>query len=338
MTKKYNIAVVGATGNVGSNVLEILAERNFPIAEINAVASRSSVGKSVSFGEKLLKISTLDSIDFNKIDIAFFAAGSTIAKQYIPKIANNGCIVIDKSSYFRLNPDVPLIVPEANSIDLKNYSKKNIIANPNCCTIPLAVILKPLDNEYKINRVVASTYQSTSGAGRAAMDELYSQTKAKYVFQDRQPSVFKKQIAFNLFPHIGDFNTDGSTSEESKIESEVKKIMGTQLQISVTCVRVPIFLGHSISVNIEFSDNININEITEILSQADGIKVLSSTTSEQYITPVEVAGLDAVYVSRIRSDNSRMNSINLWITVDNLRKGAALNAVQIAEELTRYIK
>ncbi|WPY00568.1 Aspartate-semialdehyde dehydrogenase 2 [Candidatus Trichorickettsia mobilis] len=337
MIKKYNIAVVGATGNVGSNVLEILAERSFPIAEINAVASRSSVGKSVSYGEKLLKISTLDSIDFNKIDIAFFAAGSTIAKQYIPKIANNGCIVIDKSSYFRLNPDVPLIVPEANPIDLKNYSKRNIIANPNCCTIPLTVILKPLDNEYKINRVVASTYQSTSGAGKAAMDELYSQTKAKYVFQDRQPNVFKKQIAFNLFPHIGDFNTDGSTSEESKIESEVRKIMGAQLQISVTCVRVPVFLGHSISVNIEFSDNININEITEILSQADGVKVLSANTGEQYITPVEVAGLDAVYVSRIRSDNSRMNSINLWITVDNLRKGAALNAVQIAEELTRYI-
>ncbi|OZG31315.1 aspartate-semialdehyde dehydrogenase [Rickettsia endosymbiont of Culicoides newsteadi] len=337
MTKKYNIAVVGATGNVGRETLEILFERSLPINNIYAIASSESNGKEVSFGDGTIKISDIDSVDFSKIDIAFFSAGSEISKKYIPMVTKQGCVVIDKSSFFRLDPDVPLIVPEANLASLKDYTIKNIIANPNCCTVPIATALKPLDNAVKIKRLVISTYQSASGAGKKGMEELYEQTKAKYVFKDIEPKVFPHQIAFNLFPHIGSFNKDGSTSEESKIALELEKIIGTHAKASVTCVRVPVFVGHAISVNVEFSGAINAEEVKEILKESDSIEVNCHLDPIQYVTPKDVVGTDMVYVSRIRQDHSQKNTINLWITADNLRKGAALNAVHIAEELIKYI-
>ncbi|MCC8399799.1 MAG: aspartate-semialdehyde dehydrogenase [Rickettsia endosymbiont of Platyusa sonomae] len=337
MTKKYNIAVIGATGNVGRETLEILFERSLPINNIYAIASSESNGKEVSFGDGTIKISDIDSVDFSKIDIAFFSAGSEISKKYIPMVTKQGCVVIDKSSFFRLDPDVPLIVPEANLASLKDYTIKNIIANPNCCTVPIATALKPLDNAVKIKRLVISTYQSTSGAGKKGMEELYEQTKAKYVFKDIEPKVFPHQIAFNLFPHIGSFNKDGSTSEESKIALELEKIIGTHAKASVTCVRVPVFVGHAISVNVEFSGAINAEEVKEILKESDSIEVNCHLDPIQYVTPKDVVGTDMVYVSRIRQDHSQKNTINLWITADNLRKGAALNAVHIAEELIKYI-
>ncbi|WP_375319294.1 aspartate-semialdehyde dehydrogenase [Candidatus Tisiphia endosymbiont of Oplodontha viridula] len=335
MTKKYNIAVIGATGNVGRETLEILFERNFPINNIHAIASGESNGKEVSFGDGTIKISDIDNVDFSKIDIAFFSAGSEISKKYVPKVAEQGCIVIDKSSFFRLDPNVPLIVPEANLASLKDYTIKNIIANPNCCTTPIATALKPLDNAVKIKRMVISTYQSASGAGKKGMEELYEQTKAKYVFKDIEPKVFPQQIAFNLFPHIGDFNKDGSTSEESKIALELEKIIGSHAKASVTCVRVPVFVGHAISVNVEFSGAIDAEEVKEILKESDSIEVNCHSDAIYYVTPKDVVGTDLVYVSRIRQDYSQKNTINLWITVDNLRKGAALNAVHIAEELIK---
>ncbi|WP_341748860.1 aspartate-semialdehyde dehydrogenase [Candidatus Tisiphia endosymbiont of Sialis lutaria] len=337
MTKKYNIAVVGATGNVGRETLEILFERSLPINNIYAIASSESNGKEVSFGDGTIKIADIDSVDFSKIDIAFFSAGSEISKKYIPMVTKQGCVVIDKSSFFRLDPDVPLIVPEANLASLKDYTIKNIIANPNCCTVPIATALKPLDNAVKIKRLVISTYQSASGAGKKGMEELYEQTKAKYVFKDIEPKVFPHQIAFNLFPHIGSFNKDGSTSEESKIALELEKIIGTHAKASVTCVRVPVFVGHAISVNVEFSGAINAEEVKEILKESDSIEVNCHLEPIQYVTPKDVVGTDMVYVSRIRQDHSQKNTINLWITADNLRKGAALNAVHIAEELIKYI-
>ncbi|WP_341749925.1 aspartate-semialdehyde dehydrogenase [Candidatus Tisiphia endosymbiont of Sialis lutaria] len=337
MTKKYNIAVIGATGNVGRETLEILFERSLPINNIYAIASSESNGKEVSFGDGTIKISDIDSVDFSKIDIAFFSAGSEISKKYITMVTKQGCVVIDKSSFFRLDPDVPLIVPEANLASLKDYTIKNIIANPNCCTVPIATALKPLDNAVKIKRLVISTYQSASGAGKKGMEELYEQTKAKYVFKDIEPKVFPHQIAFNLFPHIGSFNKDGSTSEESKIALELEKIIGTHAKASVTCVRVPVFVGHAISVNVEFSGAINAEEVKEILKESDSIEVNCHLDPIQYVTPKDVVGTDMVYVSRIRQDHSQKNTINLWITADNLRKGAALNAVHIAEELIKYI-
>ncbi|AXU06377.1 aspartate-semialdehyde dehydrogenase [Rickettsia japonica] len=333
MTKKYNIAVIGATGNVGRETLNILAERNFPINKVYAIASDNSLGREVSFGEKILQINSLKSLHFDDIDIAFFCAGSEVSKEFIPKATASNCVVIDKSSLFRVDNQVPLIVPEVNLSTLKKFNTKNIIANPNCIVIPLAVALKPLDNEIKIKRVVISTYQSVSGAGKAGMDELYDQTKSKYVFGENDPKKFPKQIAFNLFPHIGDLNKDGYTSEEAKIASELNKIIGNHFKASVTSVRVPVFIGHSISVNIEFKDKIDAKEVEEILQDADGIVTISNNNYLAYISPVEVVGEDAVYVSRIRNDVSRDNTINLWITCDNLRKGAALNSVQIAEEL-----
>lgn len=331
---KYNVAVIGATGSVGYETLNSIAERKFPIKNVYAVASSSSIGKEVSFGDSTLKVLTIEDLDFTNIDIAFFSAGSEVSKQYAKKAASLGCIVIDKSSLFRLDRDVPLIVPEVNLNDLKNH--KNIISNPNCCSIPLALVLKPIDNAVTINRLVISTYQSVSGVGRDGMDELYSQTKAKYIFQDQNPSIFPKRIAFNIFPHIGDFNKDGDTSEEVKIALELEKIIGSHIQSSLTCVRVPVFVGHSMSVNIELENSIDALEVAEILSEADGIRVTSLDNEERYSTPIDVVGEDFAYVSRIRNDASRKNSINLWIACDNLRKGAALNAVQIAEELIKH--
>ena len=335
MNKKFDIAIIGATGNVGRETLEILAARSFPVNKVHAIASQNSQGQEISFGSDVLKIDTIDQIDFSKVDIAFFAAGSEISQQYVPKATQQGCIVIDKSSFFRLDPEVPLIVPEANLASLKDYAIKNIIANPNCCTIPIATVVKPLDNAAKIKRMVISTYQSTSGAGKAGMDELYNQTKAKYVFSDIEPKVFSRQIAFNLIPKIGNFNQDGSTTEESKIELELEKIIGSHIKSSVTCVRVPVFVSHSISINIEFVNEIDSTEVEEILKEADSVEVVSHMSDMQYASPIEVVGEDLVYVSRIRNDLSRSNAVNLWITTDNLRKGAALNGVQIAEELLR---
>lgn len=335
MTNKYDIAVIGATGNVGREILQILHERSFPIGKLYAVASSGSNGSGVSFGDGIIKICTIDNIDFSKVAIAFFAAGSAISAKYVSKITEQGCVVIDKSSLFRLDSDVPLIVPEANLANLRDYAKKNIIANPNCCSIPISVVLKPLDNMVKIKRLVISTYQSTSGAGKDAMDELYNQTKSKYVFDDLAPKILPRQIAFNLFPQIGDFNSDGSTTEESKISLELEKILGNHIKSSVTCVRVPVFVAHAISVNVQFTDKINIGELEEIFREADSISVISQLSEMQYACPVDVVGEDFVYVSRIRVDHSQENTINLWITADNLRKGAALNGVQIAEELVK---
>ena len=332
MNKKYVVAVIGATGNVGREVLNYLDTRNFPIQEVVVAASSNSVGKQVSFGDDTLKIKQMNELDFKKIDIAFFCAGSAVSEKYAEDAVKNGCIVIDKSSYFRLNKDVPLVVPEANINSLKNF-KHGIISNPNCCSIPLAVALKPLDNLAKIKRVVVSTYQSVSGAGKDAMDELYNQTKAKFVFENLNPTVFPEQIAFNLFPHIGDFRNDGYSDEEYKIEEELKKIIGNHVNPTVTCVRVPVFVSHSMSVNIEFEKDIDAGIAEEILEESDGITVYNIENEMKYATPVDAVENDEVFVSRIRNDNSRKNALNLWICCDNLRKGAALNSVQIAEEI-----
>jgi aspartate-semialdehyde dehydrogenase len=333
MIKKYNIAIVGATGNTGREILNILSEDILPVGEIFAIASRDSIGKQVSFGDKNLNIISLDEFDFSKIDIAFFCAGSEISKMKALEVANSGCIVIDKSSYFRMNENIPLIVPEVNSSELNNVRKNSIIASPNCCTIPIAVALKPLDNVTKIKRLVINTYQSVSGAGTKAMDELYNQTKAKYVFQDTKNIIFPKQIAFNIIPQIGDFHENGYSSEELKISAELSKILGHHIKSTVTCVRVPVFVSHAISINIEFEKDLDAKAASEILSEADGIVVISSDNQMNYVTPIDTVGEDFVYISRIRNDLQNANSINMWIVCDNLRKGASLNSVQIAKEL-----
>ena len=332
MNKKYVVAVIGATGNVGREVLNILSSRNFPAKEVIAAASSNSVGREVSFGDSTLKVMQMSELYFNKIDIAFFCAGSVVSAKYAQEAVKNRCTVIDKSSFYRLDQKVPLVVPEANINSLKDF-KSGIISNPNCCTIPLAVALKPLDNAAKIKRVVISTYQSVSGAGKAAMDELYDQTKAKFIFEHLKPEVFSEQIAFNLFPHVGDFREDGYSEEEYKIEEELKKIIGEQVNPTVTCVRVPVFVSHSMSVNVEFEKNINAQEAEEILEDADGVITYNIENEMKYATPIDVVENDEVFISRIRDDKSRKNSLNLWICSDNLRKGAALNAVQIAEKI-----
>lgn len=331
--KKYNVAVIGATGNVGRMVLDYLSDRNFPVNNIEAYASEDSIGKEVQFGDnKRLKVQSLNNISFADLDIAFFCAGSKISQQYAGIAASNNCIVIDKSSFFRLHDNIPLVVPEANINVLKGI-KGGIIANPNCCAIPLSVALKPLDNIAKIKRVVVSTYQSVSGAGKKAMDELYTQTKGKYMFEDINPQIFPTQIAFNLFPHVGEFRQDGYTDEEYKIAEELKKIIGQHIKATVTSVRVPVFVTHSMSVNVEFEKNINAQEAYEVLSEADGVVVNTHENEFRYVTPVEATESDEVYVSRIRDDYSQPNTINMWVVSDNLRKGAALNAVQIAEHI-----
>lgn len=334
MTKKYVIAVVGATGNVGREILNYLSSRKFPAKQVIALASELSIGRQVSFGDDTLKVDVLKDFDFAGIDIAFFCAGGEISRKYAKEAAKKGCIVIDKSSTFRLDDDVPLIVPEVNLKMLDGF-KGGIIASPNCCTIPLSVILKPLDNAAKIKRVVISTYQSVSGAGKEAMDELYKQTKAKFVYEDLSSSVFPKQIAFNLFPQIGEFREDGYTDEEYKIQEELKKILGNHISPTITCVRVPVFVSHSMSVNVEFSSKMSAIEAEELLYEAEGVVVHSLDNDMKYATPIDTVESDEVYVSRIRDDSSCPNSINMWICVDNLRKGASLNAVQIAEELVR---
>lgn len=330
----YKIAVMGATGNVGREVLNILDERNFPIDEVVALASTRSAGREVSFGNRgILNAQILDDFDFKGTDIVFACAGGKISKEYAPRAAAAGAVVIDKSSHFRMEPDVPLVVPEVNAAALKDFKKRRIIASPNCSTIQMVVALKPLHDAAKIRRIVVSTYQSVSGAGREAMDELFSQTKAIYVNDPIQSENFTKQIAFNVIPQIDAFMDDGGTKEEMKMVAETRKIMGSQIKVTATCVRVPVFMCHSESVNVEFENEITAKEARAILREAEGVIVIDNPAEDGFITPVEASGEDSVYVSRIREDSTVENGLNLWIVSDNLRKGAALNAVQIAEKL-----
>ena len=328
---EVNVAVVGATGNVGQEMLAILEERLFPVKEVFALASRQSIGREVSFGDKTLKCRDLETFDFSKVDIALFAAGGSVAKEWAPKAAKAGAIVIDNSSHFRMDPDVPLIVPEVNADAVSGARKKNIIANPNCSTAQLVVALKPLHDAAKIKRVVVSTYQSTSGAGKEAMDELFNQTKGIFVNDSPTPSKFTKQIAFNVIPHIDVFMEDGFTKEEWKMTAETKKILDAKIKLTATCVRVPVFVGHSEAVNIEFENPISDDEAREILREAPGLLVIDKREDGGYTTPVECVGEFATFVSRIRVDPTVENGLALWVVSDNLRKGAALNAVQIAE-------
>jgi aspartate-semialdehyde dehydrogenase len=334
----YKIAVVGATGNVGREILVILAEREFPVDEIVALASRRSLGTKVGFGDKTLKTKDLDTFDFTGWDMALFAVGSEATAKYAPRAAKAGCVVIDNSSLYRYDHDIPLIVPEVNPDAIMGYAKRNIIANPNCSTAQMVVALKPLHDRARIKRVVVSTYQSVSGGGKAAMDELWNQTRGMFVHgQEVAPSVFPNQIAFNVIPHIDVFMEDGSTKEEWKMVMETKKILDPKIKVTATCVRVPVFVGHSEALNIEFEEFLDEDEAREILRQAPGVLVNDKREDAGYITPVDCVGDDATYVSRIRQDSTVENGLNLWCVSDNLRKGAALNAVQIAELLGRRV-
>ena len=328
------VAIVGATGNVGREMLNILAEREFPADEIIAVASRRSLGQEVEYGEdRILKVKALDTFDFKGVDIALFAAGGSISKEFAPKAADAGAVVIDNSSHFRMDPDVPLIVPEVNADAITGYTAKNIIANPNCSTAQLVVALKPLHDAATIRRVVVATYQSVSGAGNKAMDELFSQTRAVYVNDPLEPESFTKQIAFNVIPHIDVFMDSGDTKEEWKMVGETQKILDPEIKLTATCVRVPVFVGHSEAINIEFAEPITPGAARKILREAPGCMVVDKREDGGYITPVECVGEYATYISRIRRDETVENGLNLWVVSDNLRKGAALNAVQIAESL-----
>ncbi|NBD30980.1 MAG: aspartate-semialdehyde dehydrogenase [Alphaproteobacteria bacterium] len=330
----YKVAVVGATGNVGREMLNILAERQFPADEVVALASRRSLGTEVSYGDETLKTKDLDQFDFTGWDIALFAIGSDATKTYAPKAAAAGCIVIDNSSLYRYDPNVPLVVPEVNAQAVEGYAKKNIIANPNCSTAQMVVALKPLHDRAKIKRVVVSTYQSVSGSGKDGIDELWNQTKGVYVpGQEVEPSVYPKQIAFNVIPHIDVFLDDGSTKEEWKMVAETKKIVDPSIKVTATCVRVPVFVGHAESVNIETEDFLDEDEARDILREAPGIMVIDKREDGGYVTPVECVGDFATFISRIRQDSTIDNGLNFWCVSDNLRKGAALNAVQIAETL-----
>jgi aspartate-semialdehyde dehydrogenase len=330
----YNIAVVGATGAVGREMLQTLSERNFPLNNIYALASKSSIGREVSFGDdKILKVLSLEDFDFEKVDIALFSAGSDIAKKYGPVVGKTGCIVIDNSSCFRMDDEVPLIVPEVNPDAINSFKKRNIIANPNCSTIQLVVALKPIHDHFKVSRVVVSTYQAVSGAGKPAMDELFNQTKGVFVHDQATPEQFTKKIAFNVIPHIDTFMDDGFTKEEWKMRVETKKILDNNINLVAHCVRVPVFIGHSIAVFLECEKDISVTKVRNLLRDADGITVIDHRADEGYVTPVEVAGEDDIYISRIRKDPSVKNGLVFWCVGDNLRKGAALNTVQIAELL-----
>ena len=334
----YKVVVVGATGNVGREMLNILAEREFPVDEIEVLASRKSLGTEVSFGNKTLKTKDLDTFNFTGWDMALFAVGSHATKIYAPRAAACGCVIIDNSSLYRYDPSVPLVVPEVNPEAVMDYGKKNIIANPNCSTAQMVVVLKPLHDRSAIKRVVVSTYQSVSGAGKNGMDELWDQTKAIYnPTEDILSNKFTKQIAFNVIPHIDIFLDDGSTKEEWKMIAETKKIIDKSIKVTATCVRVPVFVGHSEAINIEFEDFLDEDEARNILREAPGLMVIDKREDGGYITPVEVAGDYATFVSRIRQDSTLENGLNLWCVSDNLRKGAALNAVQIAETLGQRV-
>ncbi|MFA9443692.1 MAG: aspartate-semialdehyde dehydrogenase [Hyphomicrobium sp.] len=330
----YKIAVVGATGNVGREMLNVLAEREFPADEVYAIASRRSLGAEVSYGDRTLKCQDLEQFDFSKADFCLMSAGSTVSKEWSPRITAKGCIVIDNSSAWRYDQDVPLIVPEVNADAIAGYTKKNIIANPNCSTAQLVVVLKPLHDAAGIKRVIVSTYQSVSGAGKDAMDELWNQTKSKYVpGKNYKPNKFTREIAFNCIPHIDVFMEDGYTKEEWKMLAETKKILDPRIKLTATCVRVPVFVGHSESVNIELERPLSADAAREILRQAPGIMVVDKPEDDGYVTPIEAAGEFATYVSRIREDATVENGLTLWIVSDNLLKGAALNTVQIAETI-----
>ena len=330
----YRVVVAGATGNVGREMLNILSERGFPVDEIAALASRRSLGTEVSFGETTLKTRDIAGFDWSGWDIALFAIGSEATKVHAPKAAKAGCVVIDNSSLYRMDPDVPLIVPEVNAAAIDGYARKNIIANPNCSTAQMVVALKPLHDRARIKRVVVSTYQSASGAGKAGMDELWEQTKAVYnPTAEVPPETFQKQIAFNVIPQIDAFMEDGSTKEEWKMVAETKKIVDPAIKVTATCVRVPVFVGHSEAINIEFEEFLDEDEARDILREAPGIMVVDKREPGGYATPVECVGDFATFISRVRQDPTVENGLNLWCVSDNLRKGAALNAVQIAEVL-----
>jgi aspartate-semialdehyde dehydrogenase len=332
----YRVVIVGATGNVGREMLNILAERQFPVDEIAVLASRRSLGTDVSFGDRTLKTKDLDTFDFSGWDMALFAVGSEATKKYAPLAAKAGCVVIDNSSLYRYDADIPLIVPEVNPEVIHQYSNKNIVANPNCSTAQMVVALKPLHDRATIKRVVVSTYQSVSGAGKEGADELWDQTKSIYnPVTDVPPNKFQKQIAFNVIPQIDVFMDSGDTKEEWKMVVETKKILDKAIKVTATCVRVPVFVGHSESINIEFEDHLDENEARDILRESPGIMVIDKRENGGYVTPIECVGDFATFISRIRQDSTIDNGINLWCVSDNLRKGAALNAVQIAELLGR---
>ena len=329
----YRVAVVGATGNVGREMLNILEEVNFPVDKIHAIASRRSIGVEVSFGEQILKCEDVEQFDFSTVDVVLMSVSGSFSKEWSPKIGAAGPIVIDNSSAWRMDPDVPLIVPEVNPDDVAYAGKKNIIANPNCSTAQLVVALKPLHDRARIKRVVVSTYQSVSGAGKEGMDELWDQTKGVFVLGAPEPKKFPKQIAFNVIPFIGAFGDDGYTDEEAKMWNETHKMIDPSIALTVTCVRVPVMVGHSESVNIEFHDPLDEGEARDLLRESPGLIVIDQRNDKGYITPKEAQGEFPVFVSRIRKDPTVENGLNLWVVADNLRKGAALNAVQIAELL-----
>jgi aspartate-semialdehyde dehydrogenase len=337
MSSGYRVVVVGATGNVGREILNVLVERQFPFSEVAAVASPRSTGDVIDLGDsgKELKVQNIDHFDFEGWDIALFAAGSDVSRAHAPRAAAAGCTVIDNSSLFRMDPDVPLIVPEVNPEAIDGYRARNIIANPNCSTAQMVVALKPLHDAARIKRVVVATYQSVSGAGKAGMDELFEQSRNIFVGDANSPVKFTKQIAFHVIPHCGDFQDDGSTTEEWKMVAETKKILGSSIKVSATCVRVPVFVGHSEAINIEFEDEISAAQAQEILREAPGVMLVDKREDGGYVTPVECVGEYATYVSRVRDDPTVDHGLSLWVVSDNLRKGAALNAVQIAELLGR---
>ena len=339
MTQEYNVAVAGATGAVGSEIIQILEQRNFPIDNLYLLASSKSKGKKLEFKEKEIIVKDLAEFDFSKAHIGLFSPGGKISAEYAPKAASTGCIVIDNTSHFRMQKNIPLIVPEVNSNTLEeffhNEERTNIISNPNCSTIQMVVALKPLHEKSIINRVVVSTYQAVSGAGKTGMDELFNQTQNVYANQELKKEKFTKQIAFNAIPHIGAFLENGNTEEEQKMIDETKKILDEGIKVSATCVRTAVFIGHSEAINIEFDSPMDSKEAHDILSNSDGISVIDHRKDEGYVTPVEIAGEDKVYISRIRNDDSIDNGLSLWVVSDNLRKGAALNAVQIAETIIK---
>jgi aspartate-semialdehyde dehydrogenase len=330
----YKVAVVGATGNVGRELLQILAEREFPIDTVVGLASSRSVGSEVSFGEDdIVKVQDLDTFDFKGTDFVLSSAGAKISADFVPRATRAGSIVIDNTSQFRMDPDVPLVIPEVNAHALAGYAKRNIVANPNCSTIQMLVALKPLHDMAKITRIVVSTYQSVSGAGKEAMDELFVQTRGIYVNDAMTREQFTKQIAFNVIPHIDVFMDDGMTKEEWKMMVETKKILDPSIKVTATCVRVPVFIGHAEAVNVEFERPITADQARKALRDAAGVSVVDHRSDEGFVTPAECVGEDSVFVSRIREDQTVENGLNLWIVADNVRKGAALNAVQIAERL-----
>lgn len=335
----YKVAVVGATGNVGREMLEILHERNFPVSEMVALASSRSVGKEVSFGDKDLKVQDLAKYDFKGTDFVFSSPGGKVSAQFAPKAAAAGAVVIDNTSHFRMEPDIPLVVPEVNPEALKNYKKRNIIANPNCSTIQMLVALKPLHDAAKIKRVVVSTYQSVSGAGKSAMDELFNQSRHFFMNNDPKNEIFPKQIAFNVIPQIDKFiesgEDKGMTKEEWKMVVETKKILDADIEVCANCVRMPVFIGHAEMVNVEFEKPLSPKEAQKLWRDFDGVSVIDVESEMEFITPAEIAGEDDVFISRIRNDNSIKNGLNFWCVADNMRKGAALNSIQIAEVLIK---